>query len=202
MALTRKFLKAMGIDEEKIDEIIAAHSDTVNALKDERDRYKESHEKLSSVQKELDAVKSENSDNDSYKEKYEKEHKEFENYKKASEEKELKAKKISAYKSLLKDSGINEKRIDAIVKITSFDEIKLDKDGNIENSDDLKKNIKSEYSEFIVSESVKGANTSTPPENVSGNKMTKADIYKKDEHGRYILSTAERQKALAENIGE
>ena len=29
--------------------------------------------------------------------------------------------------------------------------------------------------------------------------MTKEDIYKKDEKGRYILSTAERQKAIREN---
>jgi hypothetical protein len=57
MALTRKFLKAMGIDEEKIDEIITAHSDTVNGLKDERDKYKDAAEKLPSVQKELDELK-------------------------------------------------------------------------------------------------------------------------------------------------
>ena len=35
MALTRKMLKAMGIEEEKIDEIIDAHTETVNALKDQ-----------------------------------------------------------------------------------------------------------------------------------------------------------------------
>ena len=32
MALTRKFLTAMGIEDDKIDEIITAHSETVNAL--------------------------------------------------------------------------------------------------------------------------------------------------------------------------
>ena len=36
MALTRKFLSALGIEEAKIDEIISAHADTVNALKEQR----------------------------------------------------------------------------------------------------------------------------------------------------------------------
>ena len=33
MALTRKMLKAMGIEDEKADEIIDAHAETVDALK-------------------------------------------------------------------------------------------------------------------------------------------------------------------------
>lgn len=33
MALTRKMLRAMGIKDEKADEIIEAHSETVDALK-------------------------------------------------------------------------------------------------------------------------------------------------------------------------
>ena len=41
MSLTRKMLKAMGIEEEKIDQIIEAHSETVDSLKADRDTYKE-----------------------------------------------------------------------------------------------------------------------------------------------------------------
>lgn len=33
MALTRKMLKAMGIEDEKIDQIIDEHAESVNALK-------------------------------------------------------------------------------------------------------------------------------------------------------------------------
>ena len=33
-SLTRKMLKAMGIEDEKIDQIIEAHSETVDALKE------------------------------------------------------------------------------------------------------------------------------------------------------------------------
>ncbi len=35
MALTRKFLAALGIEDDKVDEIIQAHTETVNGLKDE-----------------------------------------------------------------------------------------------------------------------------------------------------------------------
>ena len=40
LALTRKFLTALNIDADKIDEIITAHSETVDALKKERDDFK------------------------------------------------------------------------------------------------------------------------------------------------------------------
>ena len=36
MSLTRKMLKAMGIDEEKVDQIIETHAETVDALNAER----------------------------------------------------------------------------------------------------------------------------------------------------------------------
>ena len=52
--LTRKMLKAMSIEEEKIDQIIEAHTETTESLKAERDKYKESAEKVSDLQSQLD----------------------------------------------------------------------------------------------------------------------------------------------------
>ena len=49
MALTRKFLLALGIEDSKIESIIDAHSETVDALKKERDDYKAQAEKLPEV---------------------------------------------------------------------------------------------------------------------------------------------------------
>ena len=204
MALTRKFLKAMGIEDEKIDEIIDAHRDTVDPLKKERDEYKADAEKLTDVQKKYDDLKKEvdSKEDDPYKEKYDKEHKAFEEYKKTVEGERTKANKTQAYRELLKKAGVSDKRIDSVLKVTAIDEIELDDDGNIKDADKVVENIKSEWSEFIVTESQRGAGTENPPRNVGGSKMTKADIYKKDDHGRYILSTAERQKALIEMSAE
>ena len=204
MAFTRKMLKVMGIEEEKIDEIIDAHREVTDALKEDRDKYKADAEKLTDVQKKYDDLKKEvdSKEGDSYKEKYDKEHKAFEEYKAGVESERTKANKTQAYRELLKKAGVSDKRIDSVLKVTAIDEIELDDDGKIKDADKVVEDIKSEWSEFIVTESQRGAGTENPPRNVGGSKMTKADIYKKDDHGRYVLSTAERQKALIEMSAE
>ena len=53
MSLTRKMLKAMGIEEEKIDQIIEAHTESIDALKEQRDQYKVDAEKLPALQKKI-----------------------------------------------------------------------------------------------------------------------------------------------------
>ena len=66
MSLTRAFLKSLELDDDKIESIISAHSDTVSGLQaryaELETRYnaaKETAEKLDAVQKELDAVQKE-----------------------------------------------------------------------------------------------------------------------------------------------
>lgn len=202
MAFTRKMLKAMGIEEEKIDEIIEAHREVTDALKEERDKYKVDADKLIDTEKELDDLKKEVGGANSYKERYEKEHKDFEDFKKGVEAEKSRARKVSAFRDLLLKAGISEKRIDAIVKVSSVDDIELDDKGEIKDSEKRIDDIKTEWSEFIVTESKRGANTEKPPTNVGGNKMTKEEIFKRDDHGRYVLSAQERQKAIAESLGQ
>lgn len=59
MALTRKFLKALGIEEDKIEEIISAHGETVTALKEERDKALADAATLEEVTKERDKLQGE-----------------------------------------------------------------------------------------------------------------------------------------------
>ena len=82
MALTRKMLKAMGIEDEKIDQIVEAHSETVDALKDKLRKAEEDSEDLKDVQKELDELKKKTSGADDWKKKYDDEKKAFDDYKK------------------------------------------------------------------------------------------------------------------------
>lgn len=193
MALTRRSLKNMGIDDEKIEEIIASHTETVDALKEQRDSYKADAEKLPAVQKELDDLKAAVKD-DGYEGKYNDLKGEFEAYKKGVEEKETTAKKEKAYRTILKDCGVSEKRIDSVMKVTDFGKLKLDKDGNLEGVDALKNDIKEEWSEFIVTEGAKGADVPKPPE--SSGKTT----YKDKSEIMAIKDVVERQKAIADNI--
>ena len=201
---TEKEMGENKIEEEKIDEIIEAQREVTDALKEDRDKYKVDAEKLTDVQKKYDDLKKEveSKEGDTYKEKYDKEHKAFEDYKAGIEADRVKANKMQAYKGLLKKAGVSDKRIDSILKVTAIDDVELDEEGNLKDSDKIIEHIKSEWSEFIVKETRRGAGTENPPANSGGNKLTKADIYKKDERGRYIMSTAERQKALMENAGE
>ena len=201
MALTRKMLSAMGIDDDKQDEIINAHIEVVNALKEERDGFKEDAKKANKLQKEIDDLNEsmKNGERSPYKVKYEAKvdeyndlKKEFDDYKADVSAKELESKKSNAYKELLKESGVSGKRIDSVLRVTDLSKIELDNDGKIKDPDGLKKNIKEEWSDFIVTEQKQGANVSNPPANTGGGKKTKEEILA-------IKDTAERQKAMYEN---
>lgn len=193
MALTRKMLKAMGIDDEKIDQIIEAHTETVDALKDERDKFREDAEKLPDVQKKLDAALKASSGDESFESKYNKLNEDFEKYKSEVSAKETRNAKETAYKSLLKEIGVLEKSIGGIVKVTDFDKIKLDKDGNIVDRDTVKKSAQDEWGGFVPTEGEKKEPPETPPTNGGKTPMTRDDIMK-------IKDTSERQAAIADNL--
>ena len=197
MSLTRKMLKAMGIEDEKIDQIIEAHSETVDSLKADRDSYKEDAEKLKDVQKELDDLKAKG--DDGWKEKHDRLKEEFDQYKNDVQEKETKVAKEAAYRAILKDANLSEKGIEKAIKYADWDKIELGEDGKLKGANDHIKEVREEWAEYVTTTTTTGAKTSTPPANNGGAKLTKAEIYARDEHGRYKLSTAERQKALAEN---
>lgn len=199
MALTRKFLTAMGIDADKIDEIITAHTESLEGVKADRDKYKADAAQLATVQAELDALKAKGEDGENpYQKKYEDEHQKFEDYKKEVAGKELRAKKEAAYKEVLKDAGISEKGMAKVLKYTDWDTVEIDDDDKIKDAKKHIKEVKEEWSELIVKEGARGADTSHPPKNTGGSSMSREEIYKKDEHGRYVLDASARQKALAE----
>ena len=197
MALSRSMLKGMGLTEEQVSAIIEAHSDTMEALKNQRNEYKEKAEKYDSTKAELDNLKEQAAGGNEWEAKYNSEHEAFENYKAEQATAKVKADKVSAYKQLLKDAGVSENRIDSIMKITSVEEFEI-KDGKLTNEEDIKNNILEEWKDFIVKESAAGAKTENPPGNSNKDILSKEDIYKTDEKGRYVLSTEERQKALAQ----
>lgn len=199
MSLTRKALVAMGIDAEKIDQIIEMHTETVDAIKAERDsakdeakKFKADSERLAEVEKELGDFKAKENQPDVYKEKYTALKQEYEAYKGEITAKETKAAKSKAYRDMLKDIGISEKRLDSVMKVADLNSIELDETGAIKDVENLKASAKDEWSDFIVSSGTKGADTPTPPTNVSGNKMSKQEIMA-------IKDTEARQKAMLEN---
>lgn len=123
----------------------------------------------------------------------------FKDYKAEVAAKETKAAKEAAYRAILKDANLSEKGIEKAIKYAEWDKIELEADGKLKGASDHIKAVKEEWAEYVTTTTTTGAKTSTPPVNTGGAKLTKAEIYARDEHGRYKLSTAERQKALAEN---
>lgn len=187
MALTRKMLKAMGIEDEKIDQIIEAHTETVDGLK----AYKADAEKLADVEKELETLKAKG--DNGLQAKYDNLKAEYEKYKTEVENaKALEAKK-TAYRELIKDAGLSDKGAEKALKYAEWDKIEVDDNGKIKDSKEHLKGLKEEWAEYVVKESEKGAAVSNPPENNGGSKTTKEDILK-------IKDTSERQKAIAENL--
>lgn len=199
MALTRRFLKGMGLTEEQVDTIIEAHTEVTDGLKEQIKQYKADADKLEGVQKELDDLKS--TGDGGYKSKYESEKAAHDELKASIAKEKAYASKESAYRELLKAAGVKDKFIDTIVRAEKsvIDGLKIE-DGKIEGSDTLTEAAKKNWGDFIGTQRTINTRVENPPANTGGSKLTKAEIYAKDEHGRYKLSTAERQKALAETL--
>jgi chromosome segregation ATPase len=174
MALTRKMLTALGIEDAKIEQIIDAHTETVNGLKDEISELKDKSGSADDVQKKLEASEKkvaelqkqvDDGKNDSYKEKYDTLAKEYKDYKTQVDTEKSHSAKETIYRNLLKEAGVSEKRIDSIIKLKSadIDNIKVGKDGNIDDPTKVKDDIKTEWADFIVEKKDAGTNPANPP---------------------------------------
>ena len=193
MAFTRSTIRSLAkesgveIPKEFEDALVAEHLTARNAYAEEQ------------VKAELEKQPSAKAENVKDSEEYKALKADFDKYKAEVTEKETKAAKEAAYRAILKDANLSEKGIEKAVKYADWDKIELGTDGKLKGANDHIKAARDEWAEYVTTTTTTGAKTSTPPVNNGGAKLTKAEIYAKDEHGRYKLSTAERQKALAEN---
>lgn len=176
MALTRSYLKGMGLTEEQVSAIVDAHMETVNGLKEQVKQFQTDAEKLPAVQKELDKLKSTGSDWES---KYNSEHKAFEEYKTAQTAKETKAHKMDAFKAALRASGIAEKYFDTVIRAsqTDIDAIEIDDKGAAKDAAKLADTLKTAWSDFVQVTKNTGAAVTTPPAN-TGTSVTKEQFAK------------------------
>ena len=184
--------------EEIENRLVALHLGVVDPLKDDLTKYKADAEKLPGVQKELDDLKA--AGDGGYKEKYEKEHSAFESFKADITAKESKAAKEKAVRAYFESKNITGSNLDLAMRGCGEEMAALVMDGDkIKDTTSLDALIDGAYKSLVYTEHTQGANPATPPTNSGGAKLTRADIYKKDDKGRYVMSTADRQKALAAN---
>lgn len=178
------------------NELVALHLGVVDPLKEDLDKYKADAEKVPDLQKQIDELS-----NGDYKGKYEKEHAEFEAYKKDIDAKNTRTAKENAAKAFFEAKGITGANLDIAMRGAKDEIYAIELDGdNIKDTRTLDELVSGTYAGLIVKTTTQGANTATPPTNTGGTTLTKADIYKKDENGRYVMSTEDRQRALAQII--
>lgn len=190
MALTRKMLKAMGIEEDKAEEIIGAHVETVDALKKERDDLRSRAEGAEELQKQLDDLKARAEDEDGYEEKYQSEHKAFEDFKAKVKADEGEREKRGLYRELLLKAGVDAKRVDSVLKVSDLSGLSV-KDGKLEGEDEAVEAIKRDWGDFIAKKTVEGAGVATPPKQ-GGSAVTKEQFAKMTLRERNQLYNSDR----------
>lgn len=197
MPLTRQFLKKMEIDSEVAEKIVLAHTESVDALKDDNDAKEAEIAKLNKEIKDLksgaedvEKLKKELAKYEDLKEKYSDLKNTYSEYKEKVETEASDREKKSLARKMLLEAGISEKRVDSVLRVYDYKKLEVE-DGAVKDKADAIKGVKEDWSDFIVSKTDKGADTANPPSN-NGGKKTKDEIYA-------IKDTAERQKAMAEN---
>lgn len=192
MALTRKYLKSIGLTEDQIEGIVEEHIATVNDLKEAANKYKADADKLPAVQKELDDLKA--AGDGGYKEKYEAEVKAHKEYKQQIESEKETARTDADVLALCKEAGIaRESSLRLIAKDFDRSKIERDKDGKITNRDALLKAVKTDYADFVATPGNQGTPPATPPSGSGTTYTSRAEIMK-------IKDTTERQQAIKENL--
>ena len=193
MALTKKFLQSIEIPDNKIDSIFEEHAASISGitaerdkykeqaerLTAERDKYKEQAEKLTGVENKLVKAQAKVEDYDTLKEDLKKVRTEFNDYKADVEAKSTFAMKQKAFGKLLSEAGVPEKLHDKIIKVTDLSEFEIDENGNAKDKTKHINGIKSDYSEFIVTQTERGADVANPPSNTGGGTFEKMSLAEK-----------------------
>lgn len=159
MALTRKFLKALGVSEEAIEEIITAHTDVTDELKTQLKTAQD-------VQKQLDAVTAERDDLQKKLNDPEQANRVAELEKQIAEyqNRETTAQKRTALTALLEKIGIDKRGFARVLTATDLDTIEMDGE-NIKGADKLAESLKSEWSDLITKPGETVKTPPTPPQN-------------------------------------
>lgn len=190
MALTQAMLKAMGIEDEKRDQIMEAHQGVLESIKAERDELKEEAAKVPTLEKAIEEFKASQPTED-WEKKYNELKEEFDGFKTKVEAEQAEMEKARLYRAMLREAGVDERRIEPIMKVTDLSGVGVE-DGAISDKETVMKAIAEEWGGFIAKTSTQGASVEEPPSNV-GAKMTRDEIMS-------IKDTAQRQQAIAANI--
>lgn len=176
MALSRKFLKAMGLTEEQIDSVVEAHRETVDGLQKSLTAAEEKAKRFDDVEKEFNELKSKGTED--YKKKYEEEHNAFETYKSDVTAKAEKAAKEKAVSTYYESKNITGKNLSIAMRgsKSEIDGIELDENGKIKDTSALDTLISGDYAGLVAKIETKGADTATPPKGTGGDTFSNLSL--------------------------
>lgn len=177
MALTRKFLKALGIEDDKIDEIVAAHGETVTALKAEIDEAKQGASGLDAIAKERDRYKADLEALQKTSGDAAKVQAEFDAYKAQVERDKTAAKKGAALDAVLEKANVERASFRKMLRNNwDMDTLELDENGNVKDEAALISRIKADYPDFIGTSHTEGTKPLTPPHGDNGKTYTREQL--------------------------
>ena len=146
MSLSRTDLKLIGLNDDQIESVIAAHSETVSALKQKYSeleaRYssvKENADRLPAVQKELDDLRKED-----YKGKYD-------NLFASVEKGKARAAKETAVKAYYEGKNIRGQNLTIAMRGTDLDALQLDDSGNLADTAALDALVDGDFRPLVTS---------------------------------------------------
>lgn len=188
-------MKALGIEEDKIEEIITAHGETVAALKDEIDKAEQSAkdsaaaaEERDKLQKRVEALEKTSGD-------AAKVQAEYDAYRQQVETDKANAGKKALIKKALEDAHANPAAIDLMLNTVKLDEVELDGEA-LKDAEAILKPIREAHAGLFGTVQNQG----TPPLNPPGGdgKMTRENFEKLPLSKRmeYINAHPEQQKEL------
>ena len=190
MALTRKSLKAMGLTDEQVDSIVEMHTETVDGLKADINKYKADAEKLPNVQKELDDLKA--AEDDGWKDKHDAVKKEFDEYKADIAAKEARAAKEKAVKAYFESKNIEGANLNLAMRScgAEVDAVELDGD-KIKDTAALDALISGDFASLVTKPAVR-VDMGARLNNNGGKAVTREEIIA-------IKDGTARRKAMMEN---
>lgn len=201
-------LKELGIEvpEDKTSDLnkavsenyktIAEFDKKVKKLEDERDGFQRRAEEAEGTLKDFDGKDFDEitRDRDEWKNKYD-------NFVREQAEAKEKAELDDAIMTAIKEA--KGKNVKAIIAQLDMEAIKTSKNRDKDIANAIKEIADAEDTAFLFETDPEGnrAQFTKPIGNGNGGKtLTKADIYAKDEKGRFKYSTSERQKMISENM--
>lgn len=187
MALTRKFLKALGVSEEAIEEIITAHTDVTDDLKTQLKTAQDAQKQLDAVTAERDNLQKKLNDPEQANRVAELE-KQIAEYQK----RETTAQKRTALTALLEKIGIDKRGFARVLAATDLDGVEMDGE-SIKDADKLAESLKTEWSDLLTEPGATGKPPQTPPQNPGNGGMTKEQIMA-------IKDRDERRVAIAQHL--